>query len=401
MTPNFPPDRRYDLDWIRVGAFALLILYHVGMFYVTWDWHVKSPRQSETLELLMMGSSPWRLSLLFFISGCAVRFMADRLGAGRLVWERTARLLPPLLLAMFVIVPPQSYYELVESLPGWSMDYGAFWLKYASASGHWCDADGCLTTPTWNHMWFVAYLLVYVQVLSVVLRIARRPLLALGRALERPLAGAGLLVWPILMLAVFRMFLAPRFEITHALIDDWYNHALSFSVFLLGFLTVRSERITEGFVRLRWPALLLALTAYAAWATYAWTYRGDDAVPPETLRVCMRVVYAALQWSAIAAILGFARRRLTRGGPVLRYLTEAVFPFYIVHQTITVVAAHHLARLGLPVALEAGLLIAITAGGCLLTFEVVRRVGWLRPLFGLKARPRRQAEPLVPELAPG
>ena len=38
--------RRYDLDWVRIGAFMLLILYHVGMYYVTWDWHVKSPHAS-------------------------------------------------------------------------------------------------------------------------------------------------------------------------------------------------------------------------------------------------------------------------------------------------------------------------------------------------------------------
>ena len=35
-------ERRYDLDWVRIGAFMLLIVYHVGMYYVTWDWHVKS-----------------------------------------------------------------------------------------------------------------------------------------------------------------------------------------------------------------------------------------------------------------------------------------------------------------------------------------------------------------------
>ena len=40
--------RRYDLDWLRIGAFALLIFYHVGMYYVTWDWHVKS-RHASTL----------------------------------------------------------------------------------------------------------------------------------------------------------------------------------------------------------------------------------------------------------------------------------------------------------------------------------------------------------------
>ena len=41
------PDRRYDLDWLRIIAFGLLILYHCGMFYVTWDWHVKSSRASD------------------------------------------------------------------------------------------------------------------------------------------------------------------------------------------------------------------------------------------------------------------------------------------------------------------------------------------------------------------
>jgi peptidoglycan/LPS O-acetylase OafA/YrhL len=33
-------ERRYDLDWVRIVAFLLLIFYHVGMYYVTWDWHV-------------------------------------------------------------------------------------------------------------------------------------------------------------------------------------------------------------------------------------------------------------------------------------------------------------------------------------------------------------------------
>jgi glucan biosynthesis protein C len=56
------PDRRYDLDWIRVGAFFLLILYHVGMFYVPWDWHVKSPHPVEGLELPMFLTNPWRLT---------------------------------------------------------------------------------------------------------------------------------------------------------------------------------------------------------------------------------------------------------------------------------------------------------------------------------------------------
>jgi hypothetical protein len=53
-----PPDRRPDLDALRVFAFAVLIFYHTGMGYVTWDWHVKSVYAGPVLESLMALSSP-------------------------------------------------------------------------------------------------------------------------------------------------------------------------------------------------------------------------------------------------------------------------------------------------------------------------------------------------------
>lgn len=381
-------DRRADLDWIRVGAFFLLILYHVGMFYVPWDFHVKSPHPVEWLEPVMMLTNPWRLTLLFLVSGAATRFMADKMSPGGLAGARIWRLLPPLIFAMLVIVPPQSFYEIVEQAPQLAEPFWPFYAKYVTASGHWCDADGCLITPTWNHMWFVAYLLVYSLLLALVWKVARAPLERLGDRLGEGLQGWGLLVFPILLLAVLRITVMPVFEVTHALVDDWYNHAVSLSAFLFGFLTARSLSLRDAFVRLRWPALILAVLAWAVFATYAWIYRGDDAQPAETLRQVMRVVYSVDQWCAIAAILGFGAKHLTRGGPVLTYLTLGVFPFYIIHQTVIVVVGHHLARVGLNQALEAAILIATTFAACFLTYEIVRRVPLLRPLFGLKFSPK-------------
>ncbi len=386
-------ERRADLDWIRVGAFFLLILYHVGMFYVPWDWHVKTPHPIEALGPVMMLSNPWRLTLLFLVSGAATRFMADKLSPGVFTGKRVLRLLPPLLFAMFVIVPPQSYYEIVEQVPQAVEPYGSFWIKYATASGNWCDDDGCLITPTWNHMWFVAYLLVYTLLLGLILALAGKSLRRLGETLDGVFGGWRLIVLPIVFLGVVRLWLLPMFEVTHALVDDWYNHAVSFTAFMFGFLTAKSASIRDGFIRWRWTAAGLAVVSYAVFATYAWTYRAEGAAPPEALRTVMRFVYATDQWSFIAAILGFGALHLTKGGPRLRYLTLAVFPFYIVHQTLIVVMAHHLAKLGLPQALEAAILIAGTFGGCFATYEIVRRVPVLDRLFGLRPEPREKAEP--------
>src|ERR1700741_3086218 len=90
------PMRRVDLDWIRIGAFGLLILYHVGMVYVPWDFHVKSTPAGKPLEAVMLALNPWRLALLFLVSGAATRFMAQKLAAGTLARRRGTRLLLPL-----------------------------------------------------------------------------------------------------------------------------------------------------------------------------------------------------------------------------------------------------------------------------------------------------------------
>lgn len=385
--------RRHDLDWVRVCAFGLLVLYHVGMYYVTWDWHVKSAAASDALEPFMLLSSPWRLALLFLVSGAATAFLLERErhgpdAAGRrpgFLAGRSWRLLVPLVFGMLVIVPPQSYYEVVEQLPGGYHDgYLAFYGRYLTGYDGFCDAEGCLDVPTWNHLWFVAYLWCYTGVLWLLARVMPAALSAAGAALERPLAGLGILVWPALLLGLARVLLVGRFEQTHALVDDWYNHAQYFSVFLLGFLIARKEGIWQAMARVRWAALALWLGTWAGLLAYF--VRFDDVQPPELLRMAMRLVWGLDQWCAIVAVLGFARRWNPGDSRVLRYLVPAVFPVYILHQTVTVVIAHHLKPLSIPPVAEGLLLVAITFAACFTGYEVIRRVGLLRPLFGLKRR---------------
>ena len=389
-------ERRYDLDWLRIGAFALLIFYHVGMFYVTWDWHVKSSHASPLIEPLMQLSSPWRLVLLFLISGVATRFMADKMSTWQLTKARMGRLWPPLLLAMFVIVPPQSYYEVVEALKALNGPQSPwldnFYVKYVTACGHWCDADGCLMTPTYNHMWFVAYLILYSLALLPLIPLLRR----MPTALATLIRGPGLIIAPWLFLYAARVFLMPQFGETHDFRNDWYLHVTYFGTFLFGFAIARHAPFFEGCMRWRWTALGVMGAAWAALMAYYAAWPGD-AMPPEWQRIVFRGVREMQAWTAIVAAIGFAHRHLrTHDGPMRRILTAAVFPFYLIHQTIIVVAGHYLNELHLPVAMEAMLLIVITFAGCWLFYDIGRRIPFLRIWIGLPSRSKEARAAMAP-----
>src|SRR5688572_4821750 len=158
--------RRYDIDALRVFAFGLLILYHVGMFYVAeWDFHLKSAYQFEWLQLPMVIVNRWRMPLIFLISGLAVHFLWRRgMSPARFAARRTARLLLPLAFGMAFVVPIQPYLQtlsqgLIE--PG----FGQFLLQYWSGQHEW----------TWNHLWYLPYLLAYTLLTAALFRAFESP----------------------------------------------------------------------------------------------------------------------------------------------------------------------------------------------------------------------------------
>ncbi len=93
----------------------MLILCHEGMYYVTWDWHLKRPFASTALEPWMRLVNPWRMSLLFLISDAVAAILLPRDASGWLA-GRPKQLGLPLLVGVLVIVPPQSYWQVVKQM---------------------------------------------------------------------------------------------------------------------------------------------------------------------------------------------------------------------------------------------------------------------------------------------
>lgn len=369
-----PDARRSDLDWIRVSAFGILILYHVGLVYSPFDWHIRSTHTFDWMREGILVTQPWRLTLLFLVSGAAFRFMSNGKTAFAVLTARLFRLGVPLLFGVVALVPIQAWIEATDK-GSWSGSLSGWMAQEFSP-------EGLRRGVPVNHLWFLVYISAYtLAAIPLLIRPAWTD--RLERGLEWTLGGWRLLVFPAIYLIVARVCLYYYYGITNDLLGDWYNHAQSFGAFLLGFLLARRHAVWSDFERFRWVGLGVAAVALPL-AVLQLLHPGGGAFH-ESPR---NAVFALDQWAVIVAILGFASRHLRNAStPTLRYLNEAVFPCYLAHQTVLVLAVWIIRPYRLPAPVEVAVLVAITFGGGLLIYEAVRRIPPIRPLWGLKLAP--------------
>jgi hypothetical protein len=77
---------------------------------------------------------------------------------------------------------------------------------------------------------------------------------------------------------------------------------------------------------------------------------------------------------------------LTATGRFLRYGTEAVLPFYMLHQPIILLIAFWVIQLQIPILVKYLIIVTLSFAGIMLLYEGIRRVGVLRFFFGMKQR---------------
>lgn len=374
-------ERHYGMDWLRIAAFALLIFYHVGMFFGPWSWHVKTAEPLDWVAVPMLATNAWRLGLLFVVSGYASAALFAKRGAvGGFLANRSARLLVPLIAGMALFVVPQPWVELVFK-HGYSAGLGWFWLHdYFDFT----PIEGIML-PTWQHLWFVAYLWLYTLALGLILLLPARWRAAGANFVDRALGGGLVLAVPLAMLLA-RLWLGwPGADETHDVVNDGYAHTFYLPLFLFGYALRGAARTWAGIRRWWKVAALLALASYAVIAWVELTWPGDTPAP-DHIYPLFGAARAVMAWSAIVALIGLADRFWNRDHRWRPMLTEAVFPFYIVHQTIIVWLGWYLLRFALPPLAEFAILSAAAVAGCWAFYLVGREIAPLRPLIGLRTR---------------
>ena len=375
--------RRYDLDWLRVIVFGLLIFYHVGMFFVPWNWHLKNNHLYSWLEYPMLFINQWRLPILFVISGMGTSYALSKRTGFQFAQERIKRLLFPLIFGIIVIVPPQIYLERLSK-----GEFSGTYLRFLSnmfSSGIYPKGN-----LSWHHLWFLPYLLTFSLVLTPVFTYLRRNpenllVLRLRKVLSRPWG----FLWFAAPLFLTELFLKPYFPQTFFFIDDWFTICFNILLFLYGFIFISAGKIFWKNVRQNRRCFLVSGVL-----TFSLLLFVKLRLPEfKTFEAILSVLNTG---SWILALFGYAAKYLNNSNNVLAYANKAVYPFYILHQTVIIGIAFLVKDLEWGLYFKFSLMLAGTFGITLFIYDrIILKIRFLQPLFGIKAGKKKNKEASV------
>jgi glucans biosynthesis protein C len=369
-------NRQHYIDWIRVIAFGILIFYHSGMFFVSWGWHIKNNVIANGFKVWMELVNPWRLSLLFFISGVGVSFALKSRTGLQFIRERTKRLLLPLAFGMFVIVPPQIYFERVQA-HAFAGSYAEF---YPSVFEFVAYPAGSFS---WHHLWFVAYLWVFSLIATPVFLWIKKSTIQLFN-LQNPTKAFIKILLFIFPLSITYWTLSQHWKITHNLIADWYNFALSLLFFIYGYIIANQQFSWKIIEKYRKAFLSIGVFLIAFSKTYDTVF---GSIPEDGIGILLfnGILKMLFVWCIILAICGFAKHHLNFNNNFVQYANQAVYPFYILHQTITVTIGFYIADFEIDVISKFLILVIGTFGVAFLIYHfLIKPFRVMRLLFGVK-----------------
>jgi len=372
------PRRRPDMDWLRALAVLLLVPFHSALIFCNDGiFPLRSGEDSEFLSYFAGILGQWHMPLLFVISGAGTWFALCFRAPGQYVRERADRLLVPLIFGSLLIVPPQVYVQRLNE--------GRFEGSFFSFYPHFFDGVYPQGNLTWNHLWFVAYLFVFsLMALPIFVRLGRGPgkrwLARLTSVSERR-GGVFLFAVPV---AVTEATFRAAFPGVQNLVWDWANFSSYFVLFVLGFLILADGRFQMAMSRDGPLALVLGVmtTALGVSLHVTGVAPSPGYSPGWTATMVLR---AFNMWFWIVGILGMGRRFLFFSNGILRYVTEATYPFYILHMTVIVLIGFPVMHWKTGIASRYSIVVIASTAATIIIYELfVRPWRVSRCLFGMK-----------------
>jgi glucan biosynthesis protein C len=320
------------------------------------------------------------------LAGFAAWYALRNRTVGQFIKERFLRLLLPIYtVGLFVLLPPQRWWELQtkgEEVAGFLGFYPEFLTSFIGN-----PLSPFFLGPWPSHLWFLRFLFtISILCLPILLWFktasGQKALDFKARAALKP-GGIWFILPPLIALKIF--FPAAPGE------HSW-NAMLTYGVyFLVGYVLAARPQMGQAFSKNTWLALILGLLAFGGIGAMLAMGIVKELMSsnPSALKLALWNGVSALDtWAWLVFILGAGGRWLNRPGAILNRLNEAVLPFYILHQTVILYAAWWLGPVAMSIPAKLALLTVSSLALTVLCYELlVRPWNPVRFLFGMRAKP--------------
>lgn len=351
-TPSNSSQRRYDIDWLRVIAIGILLIFHIMIMFQSYANYVQFIQSPDLLEILLIPLSLFsvmRIPLLFFVSGMGVYFSLRNRTWLQLLGERTKRILVPLLFGGIAIVPIHKYIyaEYYSEIFKYAIDFGHLWF---------------LMNIYMYILWFLALFYYHKQIQN------NKFFNFLRKIIGRYPISIYLLAIPYML----QSLTIPSDMIYVLYFDSQVGLLLGMVAFLLGYIIVSlGEAAWKSAAKIKYYALGIALALFIIRMAIIGGYGPHILTSIESI-------------SWIFGIFGIGYTYLNKSNRMLGYLSQAAYPFYILHMIFLYWGAYIIFPLNINPWASLLFIIVFTFAGCFISFEILKRIFFLRILFGMK-----------------
>jgi peptidoglycan/LPS O-acetylase OafA/YrhL len=361
--------RRYDLDWLRVIAILAVYFHHLGMPFNGDGFHIMNSESSKLLDNIMVYFEQFRLPLLFLISGTGTVLAFSKRTWKQFTKERTGKLLIPLIFGILFIVPPQTYFQYIN-------EYSSYWQLYTS---------GRFET---NHLWFIENLyIISLLVIPLIIFLKSQKSQGFRTWFERTSTNKmGLLLGglPLIILTVVlkRYYPTGSSSLTNLSETFFYSY-----FFITGILFASSQVFWENLKKYRRFHLVSFIISTLMF--YSYYFAPNDYVEPYlSTSVRWDIWYGLcclLGWCFVLTLLGYGQVYLNKPSLLLKRMNEAIYPFYILHQTVIVIFGYYIIQLNLNIPVKMILLFMSSFFVIVLLYRLlIYPFKVTRVLFGMK-----------------
>ena len=148
---------KYYIDNVRILCVLLLFPFHSAYIFnnLNESFYINGT-PSEALTAVNLCVYPWWMTGLFVLAGISAMYALKKRSAKQFLIERVKRLLIPLIVAIVIIIPPQTYIADVfhNGYTGGYFEHYKVFFTLTDFSGY----DGHFTPA---NAWFILFLFIY------------------------------------------------------------------------------------------------------------------------------------------------------------------------------------------------------------------------------------------------